>query len=391
MSYPPRPTPFSRHAPRSIMVVCTRRIGDVLLVTPLIRSLKSRWPEAAIDAMVFAGTEGALAGNPDLRRVIAVPARQRLGQKIAGLRPFWRQYDLALAAQPSDRARLYAWATGRWRAGLLGAEAKDWAKRALLQRWVPFDDLNTHSVAMALSLAELVGAAPDATVVPPMPSPEARAALRTLLAPLDGAPYAVLHAFPKFRYKMWHADGWQAVAAALRARGLRVVLSGGPDADERAYVADLAARIPGALDLSGRLSVAQTAALLGGAQAYVGVDTLVTHLAAASGIPVVALFGPSNPVKWGPWPAGRRSVDSPWPVRGSGRVGNVFLLQGPGDCVPCRLEGCERHLDSHSDCLDQLPAADAVAALETLLAGPGDAQGELASPQRRFAIPLVAA
>jgi hypothetical protein len=58
-----------------ILVVALRRLGDVLLTTPLIRSLKQAFPDAAIDALVFAGTEGILAGNPDLAGVIAMPPR----------------------------------------------------------------------------------------------------------------------------------------------------------------------------------------------------------------------------------------------------------------------------------------------------------------------------
>ena len=54
--------------PRTVLVVVTRRIGDVLLATPLIRSLKHAWPDAAIDVLVFAGTQGVLAANPDIRR-----------------------------------------------------------------------------------------------------------------------------------------------------------------------------------------------------------------------------------------------------------------------------------------------------------------------------------
>jgi len=60
-----------------ILIVVLRRLGDVLLTTPLMRSIKRAYPDATIEALVFAGTEGILAGNPDLAGVIAVP--QRLG------------------------------------------------------------------------------------------------------------------------------------------------------------------------------------------------------------------------------------------------------------------------------------------------------------------------
>lgn len=54
----------SARPPRTILVAAPRRIGDVLLTTPLVRSLKARWPDAQIDMLVFRGTEGVLEHNP---------------------------------------------------------------------------------------------------------------------------------------------------------------------------------------------------------------------------------------------------------------------------------------------------------------------------------------
>jgi len=62
-------------APNTILIICTRRIGDVVLVTPVMRSLKTKWPEAEIHVLVFEGTEGALENNPDVARVIVVKRR----------------------------------------------------------------------------------------------------------------------------------------------------------------------------------------------------------------------------------------------------------------------------------------------------------------------------
>src|SRR6266516_2076246 len=58
-----------------VLVVILRRLGDVLLTTPLIRSVKRAHPQASIDALVFTGTEGIFAGNPDLAEIITVPQR----------------------------------------------------------------------------------------------------------------------------------------------------------------------------------------------------------------------------------------------------------------------------------------------------------------------------
>jgi heptosyltransferase-3 len=81
----------------------------------------------------------------------------------------------------------------------------------------------------------------------------------------------------------------------------------------------------------------------------------------------VALFGPMDPRVWAPWPVG--GLDVPWEA--SGRIqrrGNVFVVQNPLPCLPCTLEGCERHIDSASACLEELPADQVLAAVDQALA-----------------------
>ena len=98
-----------------------------------------------------------------------------------------------------------------------------------------------------------------------------------------------------------------------------------------------------------------------------GPDTATTHMAAALGVPTVALYGPTDPVKWGPWPRGHGATN-PGQRLGTQVAGNVCLIQGNAACAPCHKEGCERHIASYSDCLQQLPAAVVISALERLLA-----------------------
>lgn len=349
---------MSLSPPKRILVVCTRRIGDVLLVTPLIRSLRRAWPLARIDVLVFLGTAGVLEGNPDIDRVIVFPERSRWRQRLVELRNLWRHYDLALSTLPSDRARIYGWAAGRRHLGLIDP-LEPATKRWWLDQWVAFDDLDTHTVTMGLALADRLGIERCAEVVVPRSAqPESRPA----------TPYAVCHPHPKFNYKMWHEAGWIALIQALRARGLQVFLTGAPgEAECCARIAEAT----GASSLGGKQTLAQIGDLLRGASLFIGPDTVVTHMAAATGVPTVALFGPSNPVKWGAWPAAWQGPESPWQLRGSGRRGNVFLVQGGGDCVPCRLEGCDRHVASYSRCLQEMPAERVIACAIEMLEGAG--------------------
>jgi heptosyltransferase-3 len=357
-------------------VVVTRRIGDVLLATPLIRSLKLAWPRTEVDALVFRGTEGILAANPDLRRILTVPERPGPLWHLGFLLRLARRYDIALSLQTGDRPSLYAFLAGRRSVGLQPATGRGAMKRLLLNRWVAFDNVNTHTVCMHLALADALGIPRCGEVVASWSTGEERQ-VDELLGAGGPHPLAVLHTYPKFHYKMWRPEAWLEVARWMADRGFRLALTGSGDADELAYVSALARSMPGGtLNVAGKLTLGASACLVSRARVFVGLDTAMTHVAAALGVPTAALFGPTNPVKWGPWPRGQRPDANPWRRCGSQHVLNVALVQGPGACVPCHLEGCERHLQSGADCLDQLTVRQVIAAIEQLLA-----QGTALLPQ----------
>lgn len=239
-------------------------------------------------------------------------------------------------------------------------------KRASCHAYELLDDVNTHTVVQNLRLADRLGVARHYEVV----APQAGKAFGS------ERPYAVVHPVAMFAYKSWTREGWKGLVAWLRDQGLTVFLTGGPAAEERAYCAALAVA-PDVVDMSGRLSFGDLAQMIRRARLYIGPDTSVTHLAAACATPTLALFGPSNPVKWGPWPAGATDDPSPWRMLGRPwqRKRNVLLLQGVqppdlGNCVPCRLEGCERHIHSASRCLTEMPLDPVRAAALELLGSP---------------------
>jgi heptosyltransferase-3 len=344
-------------APR-ILVVALRRLGDVLLTTPLIRSIKRAYPQAAIEVLVFAGTEGILAGNPDLSRIVTIPQRPRLSETLALALRLGRRYDLALSTQTGDRPTAFAVIAGRQSVGPLEPSGFAAAVKRIALGRSYVRDRDQHRVLDILRLAELLGIPAHAEVVCPA------GAVRPALVPTQ--PYAVIHAAPMFVYKRWTADGWRKLAAALRERGLATVITGA--ATDRVYLDDIW-RGSDVVRLDGELAWPELAAAIAGARAYIGPDTAITHLAAATGTPTVALYGPTDPRLWGPWPLG--GLDQPWAAAGTiQRRGNVWLVQNPLPCLPCQLEGCERRLDSHSQCLDELAVSQVLAAVDQALAVP---------------------
>jgi heptosyltransferase-3 len=339
-----------------VLVVVLRRLGDVLLTTPLLRSIKRAYPDAAIDALVFAGTEGVLSGNPDLRAVVTLPQHPSARDTVALWLRLWRRYDLALSAQTGDRPTMLAWIAGRQSAGLVEADGTAAAAKRFLLGRSTVSDPRRHRVLDVLALAELIGIAPSPEVVGPLGD------VRRELIPAQ--PFAVVHAAPMFTYKRWTAAGWRGLAAALRERGLRTVVTGAPA--DASYLDEVWSGCD-VVRLDGRLAWPELTALIGAARVYVGPDTAITHLAVATGTPAVALYGPTDPRLWGPWPPG--GLERPWAASGTvQRRANAWLVQNPQPCLPCQEEGCDRRRDSHSRCLDELTVSQVISAVDQALA-----------------------
>ena len=159
-----------------------------------------------------------------------------------------------------------------------------------------------------------------------------------------------LHPASRWQFKCWTARGNAELIDALTRNGHRVVLTGAPSADERAFVAEilkLARYAP--IDLTGQLSLKELAALTARARLFVGVDSAPMHIAAAMGTPTVALFGPSGDIEWAPWQVPHRIVTS-----------------REHRCRPCGQDGCGG--GKVSECLTTLSVKAVLGATDALLA-----------------------
>jgi heptosyltransferase III len=332
-----------------ILVIAMRYLGDVLLTTPLIRSLRLAYPNAQLDILVYANTTAMLEGNPDINHIITVPTKAKLADHWALFKQLARRYDLAITTQCGDRPFLYSLFASSNRIGVVPPKPDTgWWKRFFLHRWLEFDDDNTHTVLQHLKILSLINISPNFTVVPPQTSNN---------LPAISQPYAVLHTHPQWTYKQWTIAGWLEVGHYLHQLDLKLVLTGGKDQTELDYVANIAQQLPDdTINLAGQASLAQLTELLKNAALYLGPDTGITHLAAATGVAVIALYGPTNPVKWSPFPYNYTENKNPFAKVGSQTVNNIHLLQGEKNCVPCHNEGCERYQTSRSECLDTLSA-----------------------------------
>lgn len=355
---------------KKILIIATRQIGDTLITTPLISAVKKIWPRAKIDFFGYENSLSMLSGNPDLNAVIGTKPRPKFKDYLHQFFRLFQRYDLAIITQPSDRAYLYGLIAARHRVGVIPNEAKlNWWKKKVCIHTVEVDYFHQHVIAEKIRLLETF--TDEATLFgsPISVTPPAEVNLPTEISHQLNSEYIVLHPSPLTAYKRWPLAHWVSLIEKLSPHQ-QVVLSAGPVAQDKelnkniiALLSDTARK--NILNLDGCLKLDQLGTLLRQAKLYIGVDTSVTHLAAACNTPTITLFGATPPTNFGPWPNGFIGKQ-PYQLKGSPqKVGNVTIIQGPGECVPCRKAGCEDRSDSRSDCLNNLTVEQVLDAVKT--------------------------
>ncbi len=380
---------FSDLKPKKVLFIATRQIGDVLVTTPLISKARELWPDAEFHFLGYRGKLDMLYGNPDISEIIETSDRPGFGEYLSLFNRLFQRYDLAIITQPSDRAYLYGLLSAFRRVGVLGGhpqgkDAEDKSKRSKSEKqnaWKKFicmhtvdvDYFNQHVIAEKLRLLQVFFKNSAQLFSKPISvTPPDGEVLTPVISNTLVQPYVVVHAGPLTAYKRWPLAHWQHLITWLVNKGFQVVLSASPAKQDIQLNHDIisllddgtAAKV---INAAGKLSIPQAGTLLRGAALYIGVDTSITHLAAACNTPTITLFGATPPTNFGPWPNGFIG-EQPYQLRArSQTVGYVTILQGPGECVPCRKAGCLDRADSNSECLDLLEPTQVITAIEQAL------------------------
>jgi len=358
------------NAPKRVFVIVTRRIGDVLLATPLIRTIREAWPKTSIDVLVYKNTEGIIVNNPDIEKIITVEEDGTIWSHVKLILKIFRRYDISFSTLTGDRQVFYSWLASKYSVGLLVPDSgiNHFWKRCLLSKWAFFDNFNTHTVLMNLMLAELLTLNLHYDVILSWQKSDEYHVAVMLPFDMISEPFAVIHMYPKHPYKEWSKEGWIKLAQWLDEKGINIVFTGNDEVNDSNDICHIFNSLPSrSVNMIGKLSLSEVGFLLSRAAIYIGPDTVITHMAAAQGIPTIALYGPTNPVKWGPWPKNYHVSRNPFVRQGSQNVKNVFLIQGEGQCVPCHEEGCGRSIESLSDCLQNLPAEKIITTVKQAL------------------------
>lgn len=291
---------------RRILIVRSSAIGDVVFASPLAEALRRTHPDAYIAWVVEPGIDVLVANDPAVDECIVWPKKQwrtllRAGRWLALVREVRafrarlreRRFDLALDLHGLAKSAFLAWLSGAPRR--IGLGAREGSARFVTEV-VPRGGDRARISSEYLHLARHLGLDCGAFLPRLNVAPAAASAAAQLLREhgLAAGGYAVFAAFTTRPQKHWFDDAWRELAGRLRARtGVVPVLLGGP-ADRPAADA-LLRGAPGIVDLVGRTDLAQAAALVRDSALVVGVDTGLTHMGIAFGVPTVALFGSTCP------------------------------------------------------------------------------------------------
>jgi lipopolysaccharide heptosyltransferase II len=327
-----------------ILVLRYSALGDVVLATSVLDPLRGAFPGAAIEWVTAPHYAPLLEGLPQLAAVHRLPkgtsAAVTLRRELSG------KFDLAIDLQNKVRSAFVARGAAERRVAFRRRTTGEALKAAFGGNDPPI--VRAHqTVLYAEALASLGVTGPGRTHVHLSDAARAEAAKalgrvrRPVVAVAPGATWAT---------KRWSPARFAEVADRLAGDGAAIALAGGP-ADREALAAVRGAmRAPIAADLSS-LSVEGLAAALAAVDLLVSCDSGPVHLAAAVDTPVLALFGPTSHVRWGPPAPGR-------------------VLRTAPPCSPCSNHGAASCPQGHHRCLESLEALTVLGAARDLLAAP---------------------
>jgi lipopolysaccharide heptosyltransferase I len=288
---------------RSVLIVRLGALGDLVHAMPAVAALRAAWPDAGIDWLVDGRYAALLELVPGVNRIVVIGGRP--GRPVRSvIRDLRRaRYDLAIDFQGLLKsAALARFAGARETAGFVAGQLREPLAGVFYTRRIPADD-SGHVVRKNLSLVEALGvgvrevAAPLKVTASAVPGQ-----VRQLLRVDAGARFAVINPGAGWPNKQWPAGRYGAIAAHLSARhGLPSVVTWGPR--EQALAGEVVAASGGTARTAPSTSIADLVELARAAAVFIAGDTGPMQLAAAVGTPVVGLFGPTNPLRNGPWSA----------------------------------------------------------------------------------------
>ncbi len=329
--------------PRKILVIKPSSLGDVVHSLPFLYVLRDCFPFAKIDWVIARGIEGILEGNPMVRKLWIIDkdswkkigrlkwTLSEMGQLVKGLKA--ESYDVVIDLQGLMRSGMIAKATGSpVRIGF--SEAREGSSLFYTHKVRGGRDI--HAVDRYLKIAKAIGCVVD-EVRSPMPLIKESDPVKCIKK--DFGDYAVIVPGARWETKKWPAERFASVASMLSVKSIIV----GSSAD--AAISKVIEEKSGgkALSMAGKTDIRELICLIRGSKFVITNDSGPMHIAAACGVPVIAIFGPTNPVRTGPY--GQQNI----------------IVRPSLDCAPCYKRKCKE-----TKCMQEITAEKVLEAVKKI-------------------------
>ncbi|MDP2921600.1 MAG: glycosyltransferase family 9 protein [Candidatus Omnitrophota bacterium] len=315
---------------RKILFITLSNIGDVILTLPVLSALKDNFPGASIDIVVGPRPEQVFKKDPSLNNIFVYDKHAPLKDKFRLVKKLRAErYDLAIDMKTS---LLPAFAGARNRAGLF-FKSRSGAKH---KRLIHLEALKPFGIGYREQKNIYI-------------DEESRRRVETILMDngVTGADTLIgVSPGSKSLLKQWKKQGFiDVIAGVLQNHRCKIILTG--DASETGLSGEIACAVnrPGLINLTGKINLNELFALIEKLDLFLTCDSAGMHIASDLAVPVVAIFGPTDPEEYGP--------------RGAG---DVVIRKALG-CSPCKKAVCKL---GTRECMETITAQEVLAAIKTL-------------------------
>jgi heptosyltransferase-1 len=322
-----------------ILIIKPSSLGDIIHALPFLKAVKDTFPDASVDWVVSKNLRGILEDNPLINELIvfdkdswkSIKNIPKTSRDISRLRKTLksRNYDIVVDLQGLLRSGLMSLSTpSPLRVGF--ADARE-GSRFMYNRKVAVNGI-THAVDKNLEVAKAIGATAKKAEFPLSIDDNSKRKIKELLRNVKE--YILILPSARWSSKRWPPENFAALISKL---SIPCVISG--SSADREICLKLIKNItetgkttnqPKIINLCGETSLKELAALIEGAKAVVSNDSGPMHIAAALNRPVIALFGPTDPSKTGPY--------------GWQKNKDLKVIRRDVSCSPCFKKSCKEPL-----------------------------------------------